>query len=186
MRRGVVGGVALLLLLAIPPAAATETISANTSLTTIVAHESWHAYKVDVAFGSSVTVSFRAQGIVDYFVFTESQYNEYTNPSVPRIGYEASQMNTQDYTYPTGRSGLVFVIDNARITEVGAIPTGEVTYTLTVAYTSRSILDALFVQSPCPGWIALAIVLVLGSSYWVLTPPKRYRERSAQLKAVLK
>ena len=113
-----------------------------------------------------------------------SHYAEYSNPGPNSTGFYAltDRENARDFTDTTEASGRIYVIDNADISQSGASPSGPVTYTVTVR--GPSLLDQLFLRS-CGGWLVLGIVLVIGTSYWLFTPPKAFRETSVQLRAML-
>lgn len=179
---GVLVSAVLFAVLAAPTVAAQERIESDVTYTRTLAVGDYDALQLIVAQGQVRTISFVAQGIVDFYVMFESHYAEYTDPNAPVFHSLENRENAQEFTEAQEFSGRIYVIDNQDASVSGAFPTGPVTYTVTV--TGPSLLDQLFVRS-CWGWLVLGFLLVGGSSYWLYTAPKAFRESSKQLRAML-
>ena len=119
---------------ALPPAAAIETVTEDTTRTETVGARSHHAYAVQTG-GKNVEIRVSVTGSdVDFYIFTSQDYSEYTNPSLPRFGLEEAQENTRAFTYTMTRSGLILVVDNDDVSASGASPSGPVAYSLSFRF----------------------------------------------------
>jgi len=149
-----------------------------------IEYDSWDAYELHGS-GKKVDISVSiVEGTsVDFYLFTEDQYDDYTNPFATQMGYEANKEITKTYSYSGSNVNYVFVIDNADISQSGATSTGNVTYEIEIKYSEMSITDNLvsFLTSGfciCGGAIVLAVI----TSLWLYTVPKQYKERAQKLK----
>ncbi len=172
--------VVVVVVLAAPSVAAYTVINGNVTRTEMVADQSWDAYKVEVSVGQRVTVQISAAAVVDFYVLTDAQYAEYTNPAGSGFHTTNDRENVVDFTYPTGISGYIFVVDNAAISTTGAMGGAPVSYTLSVTYVSDLKAFSLYIV------LAVVIAGIVGTTYWLYTPPRAFRETSKQLHAVLK
>lgn len=173
----------VLVMAASPAVAAPERVTADVTHTRTLGVQDHDAFEVVVQPEQVRSISFSAQGIVDFYVVTSSEYAKYTDPNSTGFFAIDSRENSRDFSQTVEATGRIYIIDNADFSVSGASPTGPVTYTVTVG--GPSLVEQLFVRSPCFGWIAIVIALIAGTSYWLYSPPKAFRETSKQLRAML-
>ncbi len=171
----------LAILGAAPTALGYTTIHGTVNESHTVVRQSWDAYKVVIPAGQKATVRIGASGAVDFYVFPQSQYGEYTNPSGTGFHTTEDSQNAIDFTYTTSSSDYIFVVDNAMISVSGASGNNDVSYSLQITYQSASLLDY-----SCYILVGLVIVAIAGTSYWLYTPPKAFHEASKQLRAQMR
>jgi len=160
-----------------------RTIDSGTVLVVTVERDFHDAYKVMIPDGSnntirrdSANIQFKgANADLDFYVFTESNYAEYLDPTATVFHYQDQLENARDFTYSTTESGLVFVVDNARVSTSGASPTGPVTYLIEVIFE----IAATPQTGPTLFSIAMAAIAgvgVVGAVAFVLLRQRRKRE----------
>ncbi len=156
----------------------------NVSATRDIDYDGWDSYKLH-ASGKKVDISVTiVEGTsVDFYIFTESEYDEYTDPSAMQMGYETKSEVVKSFNYSGSNIEYLLVIDNADISTTGAMSTGNVTYDIDIKYTEMSLAENLMALL-CSGFglCGVVILLVAATSFWLYTVPKQYKERAQKLK----
>ena len=80
------------------------------------------------------------------------------------------------------------MIDNAARSPTGQTPDGPESYTIEVTFGTPTAPPASFALPAWAYWAypTFLLSLVLGTAYWLMTPPRRHRHASDQLKEFLK
>lgn len=159
----------LLSLVLSPSVAGLEAIGSETSRTVTVAMEAYDDYRVVIPNGrTTATIAFTvgaAYSDVDFYVLSQTGYNEYIDPNSPGFHYIDQSENAKSFSYSADASGLYFVVDNAMISTTGASPTGSVTYDLTVSFqgttgpSTESLILAGIAGAAVFGAIAATIIV---------------------------
>ena len=135
--------------------AAYETVTGTVNRSDSVLYQDWDAYEVAFSGLAPISVQITADVVVDFYVFTATQYADYSNPSVPTFGYVDSQENAISFQYVLTASGLIVVIDNADVSASGASPSGLAPYSVSILYPTGG-------TTPSGDWgLAIAVVGVI-------------------------
>jgi hypothetical protein len=168
--------------------ATTYQVNADLIETHVVEEYDHNAYKLH-GEGKSVAVSIKVQsgGNVDFYLFTDGHYNNYNDPQSPYIFFEAKSEHAQIYLYSGSDSSYIVVVDNDAVTQKGAMPTNNVTYTVNITYQDlppepEPIDPTLAGGLICGTLLVLAVVTVA----WLYTVPKQYKEKAKKLKEMTK
>lgn len=141
----------------------------------------WKAYRTDIGIFESwhVTIHVVSGSRIDVYTTNELGYGEYTDPNSTTFDYypDGSMTNVTDLaaTFPAPTSGTYYVIvDNTRITQEGAMPTGAVT--VHVALEKSSLVPVL------AGSAAGIAAVIVGAILYVRMRPRKRRVAKAPAK----
>src|SRR3990170_495326 len=159
---GVLGILAVLVLVPSVQAGSLTSVSPPHSRTVTIPASDYEAFSVNIATSWSLVVGVvvTSGGNIDVYVTPQTGYNEYTNPSAPSFTFLVSgtQENTRSYNKTLTTSGLYFIIvDNDFVTESGAQPSGSVTVQMYFGQSTGSFLLGLAV-------IAILAIVIIGSA----------------------
>ena len=157
--------------------------------TRVVGEDEWDSYQL-YAEDKQVVINVKAisAGAVDFYLMTNPQYKDYKDIFAVRFGYVEKSENAATFSWAKSGVDYVFIIDNAEITNTGAVPVGNVTYEISIKYSDKGFFDSNTCGvsnqfcTLCGAFILLAII----TTSWLYRAPKQYREKAEQLKVLKK
>jgi hypothetical protein len=168
--------------------AAQYTVTSNLEEDHEVLMEDHNSYKLN-SKGKEVEirVDIKTGGRVDFYLFTQDQYGDYTNIFATDIGYVTISEKATSFSWSGSDVSYVFVVDNDYVSESGATPTNEVTYSVSIKYTEIDLMTSI-TSALCSGYgiCGALILLAVGTTSWMYSVPKKYRENAKILKGMEK
>lgn len=149
----------------------------------------WHDYDVYVLHpsqGQRITVTARVLNgtEVDFYVFTENQFNLYENESrMFVVTWDSEEVVSCSWS-TTSSTVHCFVVDNMIYSDTGAFPLDNVTYEITVQYEdiithteptddSSGGIFSWFYDNICLSVCGILILMAIITCMWFFTTPKQ-------------
>ena len=118
---------------------------------------------------------------VDFYLFKEEQYSQYTNIFAIQFEYQEKDENSRSASWGMANDVYVLVVDNDFHSDSGAFPDGNVTYRIKITVSELSFFERYFFYD-CYLICPVLIIVIIFTIYWLYTPPKKYRESVKLLK----
>ena len=189
MRQVILAAAMALLAASVAPGArGVEDVYATFERSATLAEGAWDGYKVFIVDETQVSVDIRVSGDVDFYVFTPAQLDRYQDPNASSFPAVVTLEKAHRFQYNTSTCCRVFVIDNTARSPTGQTPDGPEYYTIEITYEAPTAPPTSFVLPAWVNWAypAAVLSLILGTTAWLMTPPRRHRHASDQLKEFLK